>query len=170
MEELQTLLDEIPRKMEKEELENQVKLLKPKASSIWLRLIDDILDSERIEETMKAPIQAIVKHKEHGVLYSDDLGLGMPIHLINSCLRLVEENVGDLQICEVGAGTCGLTRMIVKMAQVKRYVVTDVSVGFLANVESIIGGLKKKREKKRKKKRRKCLMPHTFLFLRCKFG
>lgn len=108
--------------------------------SIWLRMILDILSPANVEQTLKAPIQAIVKHPEHGVLYSNDLALGMPLHLIEKTLRVVEENVGDLDICEIGCGTCGLTRGIVRRPSIRRYLATDVSPAFLANVDTILGG------------------------------
>ena len=59
------------------------------------------------------PIQAIVTHPEHGVLYSDDPFVsGFGRRHLKRLLDIACENMGQagFAVAEVGAGTGGLTR------------------------------------------------------------
>ena len=67
------------------------------------------------ESVVQNPIQAIVQHSEHNVLYAQDpLMQGFHSRHISHMLDIVCENQGQtgFSAAEVGAGTGGFTRQV----------------------------------------------------------
>ena len=71
--------------------------------------------SVHVSLVLQNPIQAIVQHSEHGVLYAaDPLMQGFHGRHISHLLDIVCENQGQtgFSVAEVGAGTGGFTRQV----------------------------------------------------------
>ncbi len=113
---------------------------------IMLRIARDLLgDPERVTRTLEGPLQAINRHPEHGRLYAEDLlARGFSATVLDRMLGIVEENHStSLEVCEIGAGTGGLTRQILarpSLAGIERYVATDVTSAFVPEMERHLDG------------------------------
>lgn len=101
----------------------------------YLRLARHVYDEW--ETLLSDPMRAIVGAPEYSAIYRDDLAYGyfFAEPYLGVVADLVRDNAGTpgvLRVCELGAGTGGLTAHLMKHMnrRADRYVITDVSAGF----------------------------------------
>ena len=97
------------------------------------------------------PIQAIVQHSEHNVLYAQDpLMQGFHARHISHMLDIVCENQGQtgFSVAEVGAGTGGFTRQVIAeldrspFSELRGYTATDITPAFGPNLLQLVNNSK----------------------------
>lgn len=97
------------------------------------------------------PIQAIVQHSEHNVLYAQDpLMQGFHSKHISHMLDVVCENQGQtgFTVAEVGAGTGGFTRQVIAeldrspFSELRSYTATDITPAFGPNLLQLVNNSK----------------------------
>jgi fatty acid synthase len=100
---------------------------------------------------MQNPIQAIVQHSEHGVLYAQDpLMQGFHARQISHMLDIVCENQGQtgFTVAEIGAGTGGFTRQVIAeldrspFSELRSYTATDITPAFGPNLLQLVNNSK----------------------------
>ncbi|EIE23140.1 hypothetical protein COCSUDRAFT_47508 [Coccomyxa subellipsoidea C-169] len=115
------------------------------------RLIRDLFAEEASATTMENPIQAIVQHAEHNVLYAQDpLMQGFHARHISHMLDIVCENQGQtgFTVAEIGAGTGGFTRQVIAeldrspFSELRGYTATDITPAFGPNLLQMVGNSK----------------------------
>ncbi|CAK0786732.1 hypothetical protein CVIRNUC_009946 [Coccomyxa viridis] len=115
------------------------------------RLIRDLFADEAAATTMENPIQAIVQHSEHNVLYAQDpLMQGFHARHISHMLDIVCENQGQtgFSVAEVGAGTGGFTRQVIAeldrspFSELRGYTATDITPAFGPNLLQLVNNSK----------------------------
>ena len=100
---------------------------------------------------LQNPIQAIVQHSEHNVLYAQDpLMQGFHSKHISHMLDVVCENQGQsgFTVAEVGAGTGGFTRQVIAeldrspFSELRSYTATDITPAFGPNLLQLVNNSK----------------------------
>ena len=97
------------------------------------------------------PIQAIVQHAEHNVLYAQDpLMQGFHSRHISHMLDIVCENQGQtgFSAAEIGAGTGGFTRQVIAeldrspFSELRSYTATDITPAFGPSLLQLVNNSK----------------------------
>jgi fatty acid synthase len=97
------------------------------------------------EALLDDPMSIVVSFPEYGSVYGDDLGASLFLkdRYLGSLLEIVREASavsGVMRICEVGAGTGGLSVNLARslLHQQDRYVLTDISAGFFPKLKTLL--------------------------------
>ncbi|MEJ2611175.1 MAG: SDR family NAD(P)-dependent oxidoreductase [Candidatus Thiodiazotropha sp.] len=104
---------------------------------------------EHCYQTPKAllnnPMPVVLSFPEYGSVYSEDLAASLLLkeRYLGSLLEIVREASavsGVMRICEVGAGTGGLSVNLARslLHQRDRYVLTDISAGFFPKLKNLL--------------------------------
>jgi fatty acid synthase len=96
---------------------------------IGLRMLEDCYLKNRTE-FLANPLKVISQYLEHGKLYFQDPACSIPDkELILTYLSIVRDNYtkSELNILEIGAGTGGLTRLMVPHIRNDHYIATDIT-------------------------------------------
>jgi NADPH:quinone reductase-like Zn-dependent oxidoreductase len=120
--------------------DNDVYEMASQPDAIWLRLLLHLYDPSNIENFVKNPIECIVRYNEHKDLYHKDISMIRP-STINMFFEIVRENTNTnaVSVCEIGAGTGGMTKWLANNPFVSPYIATDITTHFRKECDENVG-------------------------------